>query len=252
MRLRNFLGLSFEIAKSSFKLRNEGSYLGIFWYLLNPLLMFVLLLLVFSDRLGNNIPSYPLYLLLGIILFNFFQNTTTESTKIIVGDYGDLIKSINFPREALVFGIALKCVFSHFFEFVLFLAVMIIFGNSLSGIIFYPLILIFFFILALGFSLVLSSLTIYFVDLGNLWIFFIRLVWLATPIFYSIGGQNRLFLANLFNPVYYFITISRELIIYSRLPEPWIILGAVFYSLLSLLLGLLIFNKLKTKFAEML
>src|SRR4030042_3140482 len=96
MKLRHFLDLSLEIAKSSFKLRNEGSYLGIFWYLLNPLLLFLLLLLVFSDRLGNSIPSYPLYLLLGIVIFNFFQQATTESTKIIVRDYGELIKSINF------------------------------------------------------------------------------------------------------------------------------------------------------------
>lgn len=252
MRLGHFLNLSFEIAKSSFKLRNEGSYLGIFWYLLNPLLLFLLLLLVFSDRLGNNIPSYPLYLLLGIILFNFFQQSTIESTRVIVRDYSELIKSINFPREALVFGITLRSIFSHFFEFILFLVFMLIFKNSIAGIIFYPLILIMFFIFIFGFSLLLSSLTVYFMDLDNIWNFFVRLLWLATPIFYSIGGQNRLFIANLLNPLYYFITLSRELIIYARLPEPWIILGALFYSLLSLLSGLLVFNKLKTKFAEML
>ncbi|OGJ19868.1 hypothetical protein A3K73_02645 [Candidatus Pacearchaeota archaeon RBG_13_36_9] len=252
MKLRHFLDLSLEIAKSSFKLRNEGSYLGIFWYLLNPLLLFLLLLLVFSDRLGNSIPSYPLYLLLGIVIFNFFQQATTESTKIIVRDYGELIKSINFSREALVLGIALKSVFSHFFEFALFLLFMLIFRNSMAGIIFYPVILVFLFVFVFGFSLILSSLTVYFIDLDNIWNFFVRLLWLATPIFYSIGGQERLFIANLFNPLYYFIVLSRELIIHARLPELWIILGAVFYSLVSLLLGLLIFNKLKTKFAEML
>jgi len=252
MKIRHFLNLSFEIAKSSFKLRNEGSYLGIFWYLLNPLLLFVLLLLVFSDRLGNNIPSYPLYLLLGIIIFNFFQQSTLESTRVIVRDYGELIKSINFPREALVLGITLRSVFSHFFEFILFLFFMLIFKNSMTGLIFYPIILVFLFVFIFGFSLILSSLTVYFIDLDNIWNFFVRLVWLATPIFYSIGGQDRLFIANLFNPLYYFITLSREIIIYTRLPELWIIFGALFYALSALLIGMLVFNKLKVKFAEML
>ncbi len=252
MGMRHFLELSFQIAKSSFKLRNEGSYLGIFWYLLNPLLLFLLLFLVFSDRLGNSIPSYPLYLLLGIIIFNLFQQSTTESTRIIIRDYDELIKSINFPREALVLGITLKCVFSHIFEFILFLVFMIIFQNSFAGVIFYPVILILFFIFIFGISLTLSSLTVYFIDLDNIWNFFVRLLWFATPIFYAIGGQSKLFIANLFNPIYYFITISREMVIYSNMPELWIVLGAVFYSLLSLLIGIFIFNKLKNKFAEML
>lgn len=248
---KNFWQLSFQLAKAGFKLRNEGSYLGILWYLLNPLLLFLLLLLVFSDRLGNAIPNYPLYLLLGIIIFNFFQNATTEATKIITKDYGGIIKSINFPRESLIGSLVLKTFFSHIFEIILFIVFIFIFKGSLAGLIFYPIILIFFCIFVFGACLILSSLTVYFVDLENIWFFVSRLIWLGTPIFYAIGGQTRLFYINLLNPLYYFITIAREIIIYSRVPELWMILGALGYSLLFFLAGMIVFNKLKVKFAEM-
>jgi len=248
---KNFWQLRLTLAKAGFKLRNEGSYLGIFWYLLNPLLMFGLLLLVFTDRLGSNIPSYPLYLLLGIIMFNFFQRITTESTKIITQEYSGVIKSINFPKESLVGSVILKTFFSHLFEIILFVIFILIFKGSLIGLIFYPIILIVFCIFILGISLILSALTVYFVDLGNIWVFVSRLIWLGTPIFYAIEGQTRLFYVNLLNPIYYFITIARESIIYARVPELWLIFGMITYSLLFLLIGILIFNKLKIKFAEM-
>lgn len=250
-KLKSFLGLSLQLAKAGFKLRNEGSYLGILWYLLNPLLLFILLFLIFSDRLGVGIPSYPLYLLLGIIIFNFFQKATTESTKTIIKDYRGIIKSINFPRESLIGGIVLKTLFSHLFEIILFIIFLLIFGGSLIGLLFYPLILLIFCFFVFGSSLILASLTVYFIDLENIWFFVSKLIWLGTPIFYAIGGQTRLFYLNLLNPLYYFITIAREIIIYSRIPELWMIAGALGYCLLFLIIGLLIFNLLKIKFAEM-
>ena len=112
--LKKGLNLAVVLAKMEFKLRNEGSYLGIFWYLLNPILTFFVLLIVFGNKLGQNIPNYSLYLLLGIIMFNFFRQVTIESTKIIQ-DNRWLIKSINFPREILINSIILKTLFSHIF-----------------------------------------------------------------------------------------------------------------------------------------
>jgi len=250
-KTKNFWQLSFALAKAQFKLRNEGSYLGIFWYLLNPLLMFILLFSIFSDRLGSEIPFYPLYLLLGIIMFNFFQQATTESTRAIIGGYGPLIKSINFPRESLIISIILKTLYSHIFEIILFIILIFILGASLNGLIFYPIILILFCLFTFGSCLILSALTVYFIDLDNIWNFIVRVIWFATPVFYEIGGQTKLFYLNLFNPIYYFITIARNLIIYTKAPELWVITGAAFYSLLFLIIGLLIFNKLKIKFAEL-
>jgi len=247
---KSIIGLAIQLAKVEFKLRNEGSYLGVFWYLLNPILTFALLFLVFSISLGNNIPKYPLYLLLGIIMFNFFQSSTLESTK-LMRDNNRLIKSIGFPRESLIIGLILKNLFSHLFEFIIFICFFICLGLNLISILFYLPIIILFLLFVFGFSLLLSSLAVYFVDLDNIWNFAIRLIWLGTPIFYAIDGQNHLFFFNLINPLYYFITLSRDLVIYNKMPEMWIILGSVGCTLIFFVLGIFVFNKLKIKMAEL-
>jgi len=249
-KIKSFFSLSFALAKAEFKLRNEGSYLGIFWYLLAPLLTFALLLGIFSTRLGRNIPYYPVYLLLGIILFNFFQYVTTESTRAIRLHRG-VIKSIKFDLETIVGSTTLKALFSHIFEIIVFTVFLLIFNVSLKGLLFYPLILFVFLIFLFGVSLILTSLTVYFTDLENIWVFASRLLWFATPIFYAIAGQDKLFVLNLLNPLYYFITISRDIMIYNQTPEFWLIGGMLTFSLASLLFGILIFNKLKTKIAEL-
>lgn len=247
---RRTLNLSFALAKAEFKLRNEGSYLGIFWYLLNPILTFLVLLAVFSNEFGQNIPNYSLYLLLGIIIFNLFRQATTESTRII-NENRWLIKSINFPRQALVGSIVLKTLFSHIFEIILFIILLSIFNAPVQGIIFYPLILFLLCLFIYGVSLILAALAVYFIDLNNVWLFVSFLIWFGTPIFYTIENQGWLFKLNLLNPMYYFITIARDLIIYTKIPEVWMISGAILYSLLFLVVGLHIFNKLKHKFAEL-
>lgn len=248
---KNFWQLSLALAKAQFKLRNEGSYLGILWYLLNPLLMFVLLLLVFSDRLGSAIPHYPLYLLLGIIMFNFFQQITSFSIK-TMDENRSLIKSIQFSRESLISSTVLRTLFSHIFEIIPFIIIALIFGVSIKGFIFYIPILLVFSVFVYGFSLILASFYIYFIDIENIWVFVSKLVFFATPIFYEIGGQSRLFILNLFNPLYYFMTLARDVVIYGRVPELWIIAGAFAYAFVFFILGTFVFSKLKGRFAELL
>jgi ABC-type polysaccharide/polyol phosphate export permease len=248
--LREEFRTSLALARVEFKLRNEGSYLGIFWYLLNPLLMFLFLLAVFSTRLGQNIPSYSAYLLLGIIMFNFFQRATVESTRII-NKYRLMIKSIKFPLVTLVGSVILQTLFSHIFEIFLFAVFLFIFKVPLSGVVVYPLILILFSLFTTGTSFILSALAVYFVDLDNIWLFITRLLWFVTPIFYAAGTQGKLPLFNLFNPIYYFITIARDIVIYAKLPELWLVSGMLGYIVLFLIVGIVIFNKLKYKFAEL-
>mgnify|MGYP005851584707 CR=1 FL=1 len=247
---KSIFGIAFQLAKAEFKLRNEGSYLGIFWYLLNPVLTFILLYLVFFDRLGADIENYAPYLLLGIIMFNFFQGATAEACTSIKNN-NNILKSINFPRESLVLGAILRNIFSHFFEIILFFIIAVFFNVSFVGLIYYFLILLLFFVFVFGFSLILGSLCTYFFDLDNIWSFASRALWIATPIFYSIGGQTRLFYANLANPLYYFITAAREIVIYSNIPSPHIVVGVVISSLLFFFTGILVFSALKNKFAEL-
>ena len=244
------LELSLQIAKSEFKLKNEGSYLGILWYLLNPLLVFTLLFFIFSDRLGTDIPYYPLYLLLGILLFNFFQSTTTESTQSMSRENSHLIKSINFPRKSLIISTILKNLLTHCFELVIFCGILIFFHFNILWIFYYIPILVLFALFTFGISIALSAPTVFFTDLNNIWSFAVRLLWFGTPIFYAIAGQTRLFYLNIGNPLYYFITAARDVIIYHTAPEAWIIGGMMGFSALSFVIGLAIFGVLNKKIAE--
>lgn len=249
MENKNIFGLSWQLAVADFKLRNEGSYLGNLWYLLNPLLLFLILFLIFFDRIGANIPSYPSYLIIGILIYNFFLRTTMDSTNVILNS--GFIKSLNFPNEVLVISVILKNIFSHIFEMIIFFIILLFLNVSIYGILFYFLILIFLSIFIYGISLFLSAMTVYFIDLGNIWQFFSTLLWFATPIFYAIEGQSRLFIFNLFNPLYYFITVARDIIVYSRMPEVWLVFGIIVFPLISVVIGSFVFGKLKNKFAEM-
>lgn len=250
MGLIQTIRLAYVLAKTDFKLRNEGSYLGVLWYLFNPLLMFLLLLLIFSDRLGNKIPYYPIYLLTGIIIFNFFQQATIESTICIINNNG-LIKSIQYPKEALVLGIVLKVLFSHMIELSLLFILTLIYGLQPIWLVFYPILLSIMVFFIFGAALILSTITVYVSDMSNVWAFLLKLIWLGTPIFYEIGGQTKLFYVSLLNPLYYIITAAREIIINSSPPASWLIIGAIFYSTLSFLLGIILFNKYKDKFPEL-
>jgi ABC-2 type transport system permease protein len=244
------LGLGLAIAKAEFKLKNEGSYFGVFWYLLNPFLVFLLLFSIFSDRLGGSIYLYPLYLLLGVVMFNFFQTATIESARSIIDDHRFLIKSINFPRESIVVAIIVKNALSHLLEICLLLIFFLFFSVPLWGLLFYILLLPFFILFTFGVSLMLAATTVYFVDMKNIWSFAVRLIWFATPIFYAIEGQARLFYFNLFNPMYYFITAGRDILIYLRPPEFFIIIGLIFYAATFFGIGLIIFQKLSSKLPE--
>jgi len=249
-KVRAIIQLSIPLAKVGFLLRNEGSYLGILWYLLNPLLLFGLLVTIFSRSLGNSIEHYPLYLLLGIILFNFFHITTNEATRIIHNN-DHTIKSIHFPLESLLGGIIVMTIVSHICEILLFLIFCLVYKVSLLGILFYPLLLFFFALFCFGAALLLAALTIHFVDLENVWAFFLRLLWFGTPIFYAVDTGSRLFLLNMCNPLYYFIRAARDMVLYHSLPPLWVIGGIVGFTFLSLLLGVLVFKKLKPTFAEL-
>lgn len=245
----NPLMLTIALTQAELKLKNEGSHLGFIWYLLNPLLMFGLLLLVFSHNLGKNIEHYPLYLLLGIILFNTFRIITTEATQIIYNNRL-IIKSINFQKQALVASLVTKSAVTHLIEIFLFSALLLFFGLSLKALVFYPILFLFFLIFSFGVSLLLSALTIRFMDLDNIWQFAMQLLWFATPIFYSIENNSFLEIFNTYNPLYYFISCARDILIANQLPSPTLMLGVVFSSLFALTLGEYVFMKSQKKFAE--
>ena len=154
-RVKDILGLSFSLAKANFKVRNEGSYLGIFWYLLEPLAFFAILLFIRKAIWQSNVSDYPVYLFIGLIMFNFFIAVTNFSTRVIQNNSG-FIKSLRIDKEAFVISGLLQFMFSHFFEFLILVFVAVFLHINVLWLIFYFFVFFLFCLFTIGVSFVLS------------------------------------------------------------------------------------------------
>ena len=155
--------------------------------------------------------------------------------------------------QSMIGSIVLVAVFSHLFELVILIIFLLFFKIPLIGLLVYPLILILFSIFSLGVSLILSSIAVYFVDLDNIWMFASRLLWLGTPILWSLEKDSKIYVKvfEMINPLYYFITLTRHIVVYHESPPLWIIFGTLGFTFLSITLGLLVFKISSKKIAEM-
>jgi ABC-2 type transport system permease protein len=178
-----------QLVKTDFKLRYQGSTLGYLWSLLRPLLLFATLYVVFTVflPLGKGIPHYPVYLLLGIVLWNYFTEVTTGSVAAIVGK-GDLLRKINFPKYVIILAGSFGALINLVLNFVI-IAIFIIVGHvevSWHALILLPLIAELF-VLALGVAFFLSALFVRFRDISYIWEVIIQAAFYATPILYSLS-----------------------------------------------------------------
>ncbi|HTE48302.1 MAG TPA: ABC transporter permease [Candidatus Paceibacterota bacterium] len=249
--LLSTLRLGFTLAEARFRIRNAGSYLGIFWYLLEPLVFFIIIILIQGNLGIKPIENYQAYVLLGLIMVNFFVNAMTGAIRSI-RDNRYLVKSINLDLEALPLSVVIQFCFSHFFEFLLFIIFILYYHSFSWTIIFYPLIFIVFAIFMIGLAFIAASLGAFIEDFDNIWIVFSRVLWLATPIFYALTPGTFLYKINLFNPLYYLINIGRQIVIYDSFPGFTPILTTLVLSFATFGLGRGIFARSKKKFIEFL
>lgn len=245
--MRHDINLLLQITKAHVKLQNESSVLGIAWYLLGPLLLFGIMLFIFSHRLGANIAHYPLYLLMGIITWNFFATGTGRAMHAITGNAA-LIKSIPIRTEILVLSAVLHALVSHVFEIMLFMGMLLYFGITPSYLLLYIFVLIILLLFTYGMGLFLASVFVFFRDVQQIWSVLTRAWWFATPVFYiatTTGLGSKL---NLFNPLYYGIHLSRELLIYQRVPPLHLFGNFIGFAMLMLCIGYYFLHTLRPHF----
>jgi ABC-2 type transport system permease protein len=188
-RYRYSIILLKQLVKTDFKLRYQGSVLGYVWSLLRPLFMFGTLYIIFGVFLKakGNIPHYPVYLLLGIVLWNYFSEATTGSVQAIVGK-GDLLRKINFPKYVIILAGSLSAFINLLLNFVVIAIVMVITHVSISwhAILLVPIIAeLFVFSIALAFFL--SALYVKFRDISYIWEVIMQAAFYATPILYAMS-----------------------------------------------------------------
>jgi len=178
-----------ELVRTDFKLRYQGSVLGYAWSLLRPLLLFIILYVVFVRflRIGSSVPHYPVYLLMGIVVWNFFNEMTVQSLGSIVGR-GDLIRKISIPRWIIVFSSSISALINLFLNLVVVL--LFIFINHvdlLQTTIWLPLILLEIYVFAAGISLFLAAAFVKYRDIGYIWEVILQAGFYLTPILYPLS-----------------------------------------------------------------
>jgi len=178
-----------ELVRTDFKLRYQGSVLGYAWSLLRPLLLFVILYAVFVKVLnsGRGIPHFPVYLLLGIVIWNFFTEMTNQSLASIVAR-GDLIRKISIPRWMIVFSSSISALISLGLN--LIVVAIFMFWNHVELLNTFPLLFLYLievYIFALGCSLFLSAAFVKYRDISFIWEVILQAGFYLTPILFSLS-----------------------------------------------------------------
>ncbi len=250
-----------ELVRTDFKLRYQGSVLGYAWSLLRPLLLFIILYIVFVKflKLGSSIPHYPVYLLLGIVIWNFFLEMTTQSLGSIVGR-GDLIRKIRIPRWIIVFSSSISAVINLLLNMVVIIIFMILNRvDLLATTLWLPVILLEVYVFALGLSLFLSAMFVKFRDVGYIWEVVLQAGFYLTPILYPLALIPSVTLQKiiLLNPMAQAIQDARwssitheTLISHTAFQGGWFMYIPFAIVLALLVGGLLYFRKESKYFAE--
>lgn len=236
--------------------------LGYAWSLLRPLLLFIILYIVFVNFLkfrDNNIPNYSVYLLLGIVLWNFFGETTSQSLSSIVAR-GDIIRKIRIPRWTIVISSSLGALINLFFSLLVVAFFMIINGaDLLRTSLFFPLILLQLYMLALGLSFLLAALYVKYRDISYIWEVILQGMFYLTPIIYPLSLITNLTFQKLLllNPIATAVQNARYAIVSHNsvtgatiIHNTWVQLVPYALTLAFFVTGILYFKKQARDFAE--
>lgn len=250
--------LIFELAKNDLKNRYLGSYLGIVWAFVQPIVTILIFWFVFQVGFKSApIKNFPfiLWLICGMIPWNFFSESVIGSTNSIT-DNGYLVKKVVFNVNTLPIVRILSSLFIHLFFIIIIFVLFLIYG-------YYPSIYnlqVFYYLFAsivliLGISWITSSLVIFFKDLGQIINILLQFGFWLTPIFWSfdIMPEKYHFIFKL-NPMYYIVEGYRDTFInkvwfwhhYNLTINFWVITGTL------LIVGVLIFKRLRPHFADVL
>lgn len=235
---------------TNFKTRYKRSYLGILWSLLNPLLNMIVFVIVFSRLFRFDVPHYPLYILTGNMIFGFFSSSTSEAMMQILANAG-MIKRIYLPKTIYVLaGIGINGI-NLILTFIPFIAIALIDKVQFSWTIILILpVLLLVTMFVVGISLIVATITPYLHDFSQIWSVILTLWTYLTPLFYPISIIPEATLpAFKLNPMYIYVTLFREPLLYQHVPDILLWIQGILYSTIILIIGWWLFTKNSNEFA---
>ena len=199
----------------------------------------------------NNIPNYTVFMVCGLIPWNYFATVINRASFTFI-ENGNIIKKVYFPREILPLSLVTSETINFLISTIIIICFTLAYGMGLTKyVLLYPLVLLVQYILLLGISLIVSSVTVYFRDLQHFIGVLLQLFFYATPIVYSVETipENFRWILKI-NPMTYIIEGFRDIFYYHQIPNVKMLGIVLVIGILLCIVGYLIFNKLQKKFAE--
>ncbi len=241
--------LLYELVLRDLKIKYRSSVLGYLWSLLNPLMMMTVLTIVFSTLFRFDIPNYPVYLLSGQLIYSFFSEATNMSMSSIINS-ASLIKKVYIPKYIFPVSRVLSSFVTLLLSLLAMVIVMVVTQVKFTWVIlFFPIPLIYILVFSIGMGLLLSVLAVYFRDVIHLYSVLLSAWMYLTPIMYPINMVPDYVKRFIFwNPMYYFVEIFRQIVLYGEWPSLEMHLICLGFALLALVTGLFVFYKNQKNF----
>lgn len=237
-----------ELTSRELKRKYARSYLGVIWSVLNPLLTMLVMTMVFSYMFRRDIINYPIYYLTGSIMFSLFRSATDTPMSALV-DNRALLMKVKLPKQTFVLARIYTAFVNFGYTCIAYAAIVLVYvlrGKMVltTAVLLFPVDVLLLLVFAMGIGLTLSIVYVFFADIKYLYHVLLTLWLYLSAIFYPVDRLPD-YVANLigFNPVYVSILIARTLVMDGAIPDLtlWIRLGI--YSIVSFVIGLVVFWK---------
>jgi ABC-2 type transport system permease protein len=258
---RRFFDLLWLSAVTEFKLGYHGTVLGFLWSFLRPLLLFGVLLVVFTQvfRLGSEVVNYAPMLLLNILLFDFFSQATQQASTSVIRNES-MVRKMQFPRLVIPLSVVLTNALHTGLSLIVVFIFLLAYGvDPVWTWVFLPLILGLFAVLTTACALLLSAAYVRIRDIGIIWAVLSTILFYAAPILYPLTSAPPEFQdAILLNPLTPLFAQTREWIIDPNAPgavesaagQPWLLAIPILISAAVCVAGPVIFNRMAPRVAE--
>lgn len=250
--VKNFIkykDLLIQLIIQDIKLKYKNSVLGILWSMLDPLLTMIVLSIIFGAIFKRDIPNFPVYVLIGRLVYSFFSQSTNGAMEAVLANK-QLIKKIYVPKYFFPLAKVCSTFITFLISFIPLIGVMLVTGVSFHQVNFLVVLpLIYLFMISLGIGLILCTVRVFFGDIKHLYSVLLLLVMYMTPIFYppDIIANQFIVFVNL-NPLFTLLNMFRDILMYQTVPNMAAHLICLSYSLIYLVAGFLVFYKAQDKF----
>lgn len=250
--LYNYRELLKTNVKKEIRGKYKASFLGVLWSFINPLLMVLVYVIVFPYIMQIQTENYLIFLICGVIPWNWFTNVISQGTTCITNN-ANLIKKVYFPREVLPISTATAGLINFLISCIIIVIFVLLGGNGISWhIIFLPLIALIQYLISLAMIFILSAINVYVRDVEYMVIFITNILFYATPILYSSSMFENSWIIWVFrfNPFAHLINAYRDIFYVHQVPNLVNLIILLGVGVIALVIGYMIFKKLEKRFVE--